>query len=330
MTYKDLADFIDRRMRMSHVYQPVMLIEMMRAGGVLKDEEIAKKLLARDQSQIDYYRKITNQMPGDRLKHHGVVSKDNQTKEYSLIGFESLSEAQIEDLIERCQRRLDDYIKKRGCSIYQHRKQSSGYISGTLRYEILKRAKFRCELCGISAEEKALEADHIIPRSKGGSDDLSNLQALCYSCNAMKRDRDDTDFRSLRDSYAHREEGCIFCSPDPEDVFEENELAYAFKDGFAVTEGHCLIIPKRHVADYFDLGQAEINACQQLIQSQKNRIQDSDSSVTGFNVGVNVGSSAGQTVFHCHTHLIPRRGGDIEDPTGGVRNVIPGAGKYSH
>jgi hypothetical protein len=67
----------------------------------------------------------------------------------------------------------------------------------TLRYEILKRAKFRCELCGISADEKALEVDHIVPRNRGGADDLPNLQALCYSCNAMKRDRDEVDFRGI-------------------------------------------------------------------------------------------------------------------------------------
>lgn len=84
---------------------------------------------------------------------------------------------------------------------------SEGYISGTIRYEVLKRAKFRCELCGVSAEIKALEVDHIVPRNKGGSDDPSNFQALCYSCNAMKRDRDDTDFRKVVESYQHRERG---------------------------------------------------------------------------------------------------------------------------
>ena len=98
---------------------------------------------------------------------------------------------------------------KRGDNVWEHRRKSSGYISGTLRYEILKRAKFRCELCGISAEQKALEVDHILSRNNGGSDEQSNLQALCYSCNAMKRDRDDTDFRQMNNSYEYREDDCI-------------------------------------------------------------------------------------------------------------------------
>ena len=84
----------------------------------------------------------------------------------------------------------------------------------------------------------------------------------------------------------------------------------------------------RHIANYFALGQAEINACSHLLDKQKEKILKEDSSVSGFNVGVNVGESAGQTIFHCHIHLIPRRLGDVSDPVGGVRNVIPGKGNY--
>ena len=162
----------------------------------------------------------------------------------------------------------------------------------------------------------------------GGSDDLSNFQALCYSCNAMKRDRDDTDFRGLKDSYAHREDGCLFCEIDKKRVVVENELAYAIRDGFPVTESHTLIIPKRHVHDYFGLGQSEVNATNQLITSVKDEIEKTDKLVNGFNIGMNSGQSAGQTIFHCHIHLIPRRDGDVENPRGGVRHTIPGKGAY--
>jgi diadenosine tetraphosphate (Ap4A) HIT family hydrolase len=144
----------------------------------------------------------------------------------------------------------------------------------------------------------------------------------------MKRDRDDTDFRAVRAAYSLREDGCIFCEPAADKIADENELAYVYLDGFPVTEGHRLIIPKRHTADYFDLGQAEVNACHQLLEAQKLLIQQSDTSVTGFNVGINIGEDAGQTVSHCHIHLIPRRVGDTKDPIGGVRNVIPEAGNY--
>jgi ATP adenylyltransferase len=220
----------------------------------------------------------------------------------------------------------EDFVK-RGNAIWQHRTKSSGVIPGTIRYEVLKQAKGRCQLCGVDGEDKALEVDHILPRNKRGSDDQSNLQALCYSCNATKRDRDDTDFRGVADSYNDRDPACVFCDLDRE-LVAENELAIAFRDGYPVTPLHTLVIPKRHVADYFDLYQPELNAINQLLQTLKSDIVKEDFAVTGFNIGVNAGQSAGQTVFHCHVHLIPRRAGDVDDPRGGVRSVIADRQKY--
>ena len=115
----------------------------------------------------------------------------------------------------------------------------------------------------------------------------------------------------------------------PEDQpVAETELAYAVRDAFPVTSLHTLVIPKRHASGYFELGRAELNACHRLLEQEKEEIEGQDASVEGFNVGVNEGGTAGQTVFHCHLHLIPRRSGDIEDPAGGVRNVISGKGIY--
>ena len=105
-------------------------------------------------------------------------------------------------------------------------------------------------------------------------------------------------------------------------------MAYVVKDGFPVTDGHSLVIPKRHVAEYFDLGQAELNAVNQLLVKHKALIQSEDSKVTGFNIGMNCGEDAGQTIFHCHIHLIPRRKDDVEEPRGGVRHLIPDKGNY--
>lgn len=231
-------------------------------------------------------------------------------------------------MVQLCEGKLDEYKAKRGRRIWQHRKLSAGYISGTLGYEVLKRARFRCELCGVSADVRALEVDHIVPRNRGGSDDVDNLQALCYSCNSMKRDRDSTDFRKVRESYEYREPGCVFCEVPKERVIRENELAYAIRDAFPVAALHTLMIPKRHTPDYFALGRPEINACNQLLEEERRSISERDESVEGFNVGINNGEAAGQTIFHCHIHLIPRKKGDIEDPTGGVCNVIPGKGTY--
>jgi ATP adenylyltransferase len=326
-TYSVLSSFITEKMRMSHIYQPAMLIELLNNGGSADVRDIAKALLVRDISQIEYYQQIAKNMVGRVLtKNHGLAERDKNT--YRLNGFENLSPSEISSLIDLCSEKIEEYIEKRGDRIWSHRKKSSGYISGTLRYDILKRAKYRCELCGVSAEEKALEVDHIVPRNDGGSDDPSNLQALCYSCNAMKRDRDDTDFRGIAESYDIRAKGCLFCEIDQSRIIAENELCFAIRDRHCVTEHHTLIIPKRHTSDYFDLHQPEFNAVQTLMDGLKKEIEQLDGAVTGFNVGVNSGEDAGQTIFHCHVHLIPRRNGDTENPRGGVRGVIPGKQNY--
>jgi len=314
-------------MRMSHIYQPAMLIKLLENDGSASVTEIAKALLNCDSSQIEYYENITKNMVGRVLtKNRGITLRDKSG--YSLIGFDVLSIEEKNTLVKLCETKIDEFMEKRGKTLWHHRKKSSGYISGTLRYNILKRAKFRCELCGISAEQKALEVDHIVPRNSGGSDDPSNLQSLCYSCNAMKRDRDDTDFRGVSESYGHRESGCIFCEISSKRVIAENELAFAIFDAFPVTEQHTLIIPKRHVSDYFSLYQPERNAMNQLLEAQRSQIMKKDGSTTGFNIGNNVGENAGQTVMHCHTHLIPRRIGDVANPRGGVRGVIPAKRMY--
>ena len=94
-------------------------------------------------------------------------------------------------------------------------------------------------------------------------------------------------------------------------------------------KGHSLVIPKAHLATYFELGQSHINACTQLLQELKVEIQQEDREVQGFNIGINNGEVSGQTVFHCHIHLVPRRKGDVTDPRGGIRQMIPGQGDYS-
>ena len=116
---------------------------------------------------------------------------------------------------------------------------------------------------------------------------------------------------------------CIFCELPNDRFIDETELSLVFRDAFPVTSLHTLVIPRRHVSDYFDLTEAELDDVQRLLLKHKTLIENHDSSVTGFNVGNNIGRSAGQTVFHAHSHLIPRRDGDVESPRGGVRGVIP-------
>jgi ATP adenylyltransferase len=328
MTYfEQLKNFLTTEMRMSHVYQPVMLLEVLSRNGAASVEQIAKSLLLHDRSQIEYYESITKNMVGRVLtKNRGLTTKEGDT--YSLNNYEQLTEQQVQELMSLCQNRIDGYIESRGGRIWSHRSKSSGYISGSLRYNLLKKAKYRCELCGTPADQKALEVDHIIPRNKGGSDDPSNFQILCYSCNASKRDTDDTDFRGMLDTYNNREAGCPFCELPEERIIGENELAIWFYDGYPVTKGHSLFIPKRHVSDYFDLFKPERNAIETLITEARDKLQSDDETIEGFNMGANAGMTAGQTVLHTHVHLIPRRLGDVDNPRGGVRGVIPAKQQY--
>lgn len=121
---------------------------------------------------------------------------------------------------------------------------------------------------------------------------------------------------------------CIFCNVSQDKVVQEIQDVFAIRDGFPVTPLHTLIIPKRHEANYFRLTLRELRECELMAWSMQEQIRNEDRTVTGFNIGINVGASAGQTIFHCHIHLIPRRDGDVENPKGGVRHVIPGKGFY--
>ena len=121
---------------------------------------------------------------------------------------------------------------------------------------------------------------------------------------------------------------CLFCNIEKSGCAHENELAYASYDSYPVTEHHCLIIPKRHIKDYFDLSNKELIACNDLIQIVKVEITKKDPSIKGFNLGTNIGKVSGQSILHCHLHLIPRREGDVDNPQGGVRSVIPNKQHY--
>ena len=111
------------------------------------------------------------------------------------------------------------------------------------------------------------------------------------------------------------------------EIFCETATCVAFFDGYPVSPGHALIVPKRHVSSYFDLTDHEREAMNVMLQYVK-RVVDERFHPDGYNIGINVGQAAGQSVYHCHMHLIPRYAGDVENPKGGVRGVIPKKQKY--
>ena len=120
---------------------------------------------------------------------------------------------------------------------------------------------------------------------------------------------------------------CLFCT-DPRGVSLTNDLAYSARDSYAVSPGHTVVIPKRHVASFFELSPEEVGACMDLINKEKKLI-DQEFKPDGYNIGINVGQAAGQSIFHVHIHIIPRYEGDVENPQGGVRHVIPKKAHYT-
>lgn len=304
-----------------------MIRKLIKNKGRADSETIAKDLLTYDVSQVEYYQHITKNMVGKVLTNNrGITHKDGDV--YNLLGFESLTQEEQKELIQICDNKIEEYIERRGKNIWQHRRLSSRAIPGSIRYQVLKRAGTKCESCGIDNSVRALEVDHIHPISKGGKNELANYQALCYVCNSQKSNKDDTEFKKYKEAFALKEKDCLFCNLPKKRIIDESELIHVIKDAFPVTEHHLLFIPKRHTPDYFSLEQPEINSISQLLKEHQQKILKKDKSVTGFNIGINNGKDAGQTIFHCHVHLIPRRKGDIQNPRGGVRGVIPNKKDY--
>lgn len=123
-------------------------------------------------------------------------------------------------------------------------------------------------------------------------------------------------------------EDCVFCNTSSLQVLRKNAHAFAIKDKYPVSLNHSLVIPVRHVESFFELTVDEVNACMDLLRELGKEIRQNDSKVDGFNLGLNDGEVAGQTINHCHWHIIPRRRKDVEDPRGGIRRVVGGRGYY--
>ena len=122
---------------------------------------------------------------------------------------------------------------------------------------------------------------------------------------------------------------CIFCNKSRCKIIHSSKNFFIIRDtAYPVTKYHTLIITNKHVGNYFDLKKNEIVELNKLLKIQRKELKILDSKITGFNIGMNIGKDAGQSIMHCHIHLIPRRKGDVKDPRGGVRGVIPSKQKY--
>jgi len=322
MKYATLVDFIKNKMRMSHIYQPFLVKSLVEAGGSATVRQLAYNLLSQDESQIIYYEKRIKEMPVRVLSKHGVVGKE---KELVSLKVKNLSFKQKAEIKMLCEMKMQEFILNRGLGTWNYR-MIDDPVPDSLRYIVLRDGGGRCALCGATKRDRPLDVDHIVPRSKGGKTSYDNLQVLCAKCNRSKGNKDSTDFRI---NISDIDPSCILCN---EKMKKRSVMdlpsCYAAKDGYPVTKGHLLIIPKRHVADYYDLTRQERDDIDDMLRVLQGRTKAEDKKVTGFNIGVNIGESAGQSIFHTHVHLIPRRDGDTADPKGGVRGVIPGKRGY--
>jgi len=324
MTFEKLREFLTTQMRLSHIYQPLLIRSLIESGGVATVRQLAGVFLSHDESQIQYYEKRLKRMPIPVLKRRGVIEKDGDLVRLNVSKLNLVQQAELKQI---CEAKIQEYIQKRGIGIWDYRLLDDNPVTDSLRYRVLKDANGRCELCGATKDQRPLDVDHILPRSRGGKTEYENLQVLCSKCNRSKGNKDDTDFRqSVLESL---EPDCLFCQgASTERVIAENDLAFATYDRYPVTEGHVLVVPKRHFADLFESTEVERKGVFDLVRLMRKRLCSEDGEIEGFNVGVNVGQVAGQTVGHCHIHLIPRRAGDCNNPRGGVRGVIDGKRAY--
>lgn len=324
MTFEELKGFITSTMRMSHIYQPLLIKTLIDSGGISTIRQLASIFLTNDESQILFYEKKLKDMPIKVLSKHHVINREG---ELVSLNIKRLTLEQKAELKMLCEQKIQEYIVSRGLKIWGYSLLDDTLTDDKLRFRLLQEAKGRCALCGATKDDRPLDIDHIIPRSKGGKTVYENLQVLCSKCNRTKRDRDDTDYRNLA-ADTHKKD-CIFCQKSKsKDIIHENDHAFAVLDGFPVSEGHTLIIPKRHFSDYFEIFEKEYVDVHDLIRVRRKELLERDKSIQGFNVGANSGEVAGQTIWHCHIHLIPRRTGDTPNPRGGVRGVIPSRMAY--
>jgi diadenosine tetraphosphate (Ap4A) HIT family hydrolase len=324
MKFEDLKDFLENRMRMSHIYQPLFIKSLIEAGGSATIRQLAHKFLSQDESQILYYEKRIKEMPLKVLRNHGVVSSKG---DFVSLNIKKLSYEQKVQIKMICEQKLQEFLLKKGLGTWDYRMLDTDPIPDVLRYRVLMESGGRCALCGATKRERPLDVDHIIPRSKGGKNVYENLQILCSKCNRSKGNKDKTDFRD--DILPESDPECPFCYESVKTrIVKQLDSIFAIEDRYPVTKGHLLIIPKRHTPDYFTLSKLEKDSIEDILQILQRQILVKDPSVTGFNIGINNGESAGQTIFHAHIHLIPRRDGDTDNPRGGVRGVIPGKRSY--
>ncbi len=201
MEKADLVEFLQKRMSMTDVYQPVIIKELLLNDGKRTKAELATALASYDLSVQEYYERIVMRWPKITLAKHGIIDYERGGSIFRLVPYSDSAERRL-DAVRICENKIATWLTRKKS------KENAPEAGASVRYEILKAAGGKCELCGISSELRPIDIDHIVPRSKADKNskvrlhgkmidinDPENLQALCFSCNRAKRDKDETDFR---------------------------------------------------------------------------------------------------------------------------------------
>lgn len=201
MDHPDLLKFLQNTMKMTDVYQPVVVKELLLHEGKRTKAQLAAALAAYDSSVQAYYQKIMMRWPKITLTKHGIIDYERDGSIFRLVGYPENDEVR-QEATRLCEERIAEWVEKKRST------ERSSEPEASVRYIVLKDAHGKCQLCGMSSEIAPIHVDHIVPRSKSNKNgkvelhsrlidvnDRENLQALCYACNTAKRDEDQTDFR---------------------------------------------------------------------------------------------------------------------------------------
>ena len=298
LDYAALESFIRKQMKMTHIYQPLMIRTILESdSGSATVDDIARVFVGQDRSYLEYYKKIVKRWPHDTLvRKRKVAQYDRKSRLYSLQLDGSLSVKQKEKLIELCNLRLDEFIGNDNW-IMGRRITAGRATLGSSRYDILAKSKGVCVACGTPARETQLDIDHIVPIACGGHDTLDNMQALCYACNRQKRDRDETDFLLWHKQLQFaKNPKCRLCDGRYRTNLH-NRMA------FAATEKNCFVAPVRHVSSFSEMIPSERQLCMTLVDHVKDKLRTAYPNAVFDLLGLNDDSD----MEHCRIRIVPRR-----------------------
>lgn len=171
MTFEDLCNFIENKMRMSQIYQPLLIRSLIDSDGKATIRQLATIFNSLDESQLQYYEKCIKKMPAKILEGHGVIDRTGDLISLKIGKLTYEEKVKIRGL---CEARIQQYLEKRGLSNWDHRLLDNP-VPDSLRYKVLAKGEKRCALCGATAKDRVLDVDHIIPRSRGGKNVEENL-----------------------------------------------------------------------------------------------------------------------------------------------------------